>query len=326
MGRYIADQNQVGFYYESGTYANVSGALQWPGMVISHDIGDDYEVEQVRFLGDATQDVSFQQTVTNDVEGTLTQHPQDWKFLGLAMGSVVDTSGTTSVHEIKGRNNDTQWPYTSGTHCPPPSFSTEDTKVAPGTGRNFIRTVNGATINTYSLSAEQGGIVTEEINYLAKEAKFSSGAKTAITANTLRPFLWRDVTWQVEGTTFPQMQNFTFEINRNTERNRYPNGSDQIEALAWTQREYTFDVTMDANSTNTKTLYETYYKGGSSFNQTLQVQATPTRTMLITMSGCRVTSMDVPSPNEGVNETSATITPTTVTAIGSDAVPLYNPW
>ena len=44
MANYMSDQNQLGYFIESGTYANASGALQWIGLVNNHDIIDSVNI------------------------------------------------------------------------------------------------------------------------------------------------------------------------------------------------------------------------------------------------------------------------------------------
>ena len=51
MARYISDQNQLGFFYESGTYANASGGLQWIGEVREHT--PDEEINMFEILPQA---------------------------------------------------------------------------------------------------------------------------------------------------------------------------------------------------------------------------------------------------------------------------------
>lgn len=329
MARFISDQNQTGFFYESGTYANTSGALQWIGMVQSNDIGEENNIQQIRYQGGGDRDVDFFQATMKDIDGTVTYFPQDWKFLAFALGSNVDAgSPSPYTHTISAIDSDVGNAFTSGTLNPFISFGIEDSKKAPGTGNNLIRTVKGAMVNSMSVSASQGDIINVDVEYMAKEVNFSSGAPSAITAATTRPFLFQDAQLHIpSGTTYTQITDFTFTVNNNLNRDHYPNGSAEAEVLTPTNREYSLEVTFDANSERAKTIYDQYYNGGSSFNALFVINAsTGSREMIATLSGCRVTSHNLPSPNEGMNEHGITITPEKVNVLVNDAIEKYNAW
>ena len=179
MGTYVSDQNKVGFFYESGTYASESGNMQWIGCVTEHTIDEEENVEVQRYLGTASRNVSKFTNLARDVTGTITYNPQDWKFLGFAIGSVADTSGSNSTHTMTEANNSIS-NYAVSTQCLS-TFALEDSKVPQpsGTGLNFIRTVRGAMVNTMSISASQGGLVEVSVDYVGQYPMFTSGASTA---------------------------------------------------------------------------------------------------------------------------------------------------
>ena len=63
-------------------------------------------------------------------------------------------------------------------------------------------------------------------------------------------------------------------------------------------------------------LYRNFYKGGSTFNVTLDLNAdnlTGSQHTTYIMSGCYITDMSTPSELEGVSESSITIRPQSVT-------------
>src|SRR3990167_9972414 len=94
MARFTSDQNRVVLLLESGTYGVSSGNGFWAGMVQSHDIIENQNVIQTRFLGQNHRLVGQFDAGPLDVEGTLEFLPQDWRLLGFALGSIYTTSGT----------------------------------------------------------------------------------------------------------------------------------------------------------------------------------------------------------------------------------------
>ena len=74
---------------------------------------------------------------------------------------------------------------------------------------------------------------------------------------------------------------------------------------------------MDLEGTQADMIYNEFYKGGSSFNLLLDLNADVTAVgsqhARFVMSGCRIVGTGIPSPLEGVNETTITIRPRTVT-------------
>src|SRR3990167_9715803 len=145
MSRYAADQNQVVFFYESGTYANTSGVGQWPGLIQDHTIDEAANVIVTRYVGGGTRDVSRFDDGPLDFTGTFTFFPQDWKFLGFALGSVVDAgSPSPYTHTISAVDSDVGNYATSGLSSPFVSFGIEDAQITAGaTGTNYLRTLKG---------------------------------------------------------------------------------------------------------------------------------------------------------------------------------------
>ena len=147
-------------------------------------------------------------TGPNDSDGRIMAHPTDWKMLGFALGSVVDAGSPSPYsHTISELNNNGTYAFTSGTECPPPSFTLELAKVSPGTGTNSIKTIKGAVIAEYSLSIPLGELISEEITYMAQSEVWSSGAATAVTDPGTRSFKYSDAVLQMpSGTAWMRFQ------------------------------------------------------------------------------------------------------------------------
>lgn len=327
MGIYGGDQNAVGFFYESGTYANTSGALQWIGLVQSHDITENPNRTPIRYAGTATRNVDQFVDVQTDVNGNFVYHPQDWKFLMFTLGSIVDAgSPSPYTHTISEINSNSIGPFTSGTKTPFISFGLEDSKTF-STGFNFIRTVKGACVDSFEFNWSQGAPTECTVNYIAQSVTFSSGAASSLTENTARPFIPADVRLHIPSGTVYNTTEGTFSVNNKLNPRHYSNGSLVIGTVRPESREYNLEVTQDMESSEAKVFYDTYFQGGSAFNAILEVNAsTGSRDCFITLSGCKVLNMDIPMPIEGVQPYTITIQPKSASAFVNDTILNYGAW
>lgn len=334
MGRYIQDQNKVAIFHESGTYGNPSGAAFWVGQVTENSIADEENKIEGRFLGASTRSFSTMDKGPRDVTDELTYNPQNMLMPFVAIGSVTDgASGTNVLHEATQINTDVQQSaFTSGTLCPPRSFTLEDSKQSPGTGKNFNRTINGIVPNTTTITATQGEKVTVAVNNVGQTLTFSSGASSSITEDTSTPYLWSSVTVQVAGSEIQTTKEAVLEINQNIEQPHYLNGSRDISTPFPGNRENTFNLTIDLESTDGKMLYEDIYKANTEVNCVFdlnQDSTTGSQHTIFTLSGARITSMENPSLNEGVTESTVEIKCEDVTGqewTSSAAGVTFNPW
>lgn len=333
MARYISDQNKVALLHESGTYAVTSGNGIWPGQVTDHTVTDEEGIIVSRYLGTASRSYSDTDQGPRDVTGTLNYNPQDMRFIFWAIGSTYDESGANSFHTATQINTDSILsPFTSGTQNPPVSFTIEDSKQAPGTGKNFIRTVRGCVLNSTELSCSQGEKWQVNVDYIGQNLEFSSGTTTSITEETNRPYLWNDSTLTVGGSNIDHAKSISLTINNNMSQPHYLNGSRDIATPYPGNFDLTLSITLDLDSDEGKQLYNNLYKGGSSFNAVLDLDASRTGSQhaIFTMSGCNIVNTpDLPSPNEDVNEATIEVMPQTITAQSwdsTDATLKYNPW
>jgi hypothetical protein len=322
--KFLADQNQLVFKYESGTYAVASGTRHWIGMVQDHTPDEDAGVVNIRYQGSTNRNIdAFTNGPLNNT-GTFTYYPQDWKFLGFAIGSVSETAAAGS-HVITETNSDDS-NYAIPTQSLS-SFTLEDSKKTPTAGSNFIRTFKGCMVDSYTVNLTEGEIVSCDVGYRAQSVDFSSGAVTAVTPTTTTPYLWSDVRVHLpSGTTLTNATEFSLTVNNNLEA-RFPlNGSRTIEEAIPLNRDYEISATFIMDASNAKPLYDQYFIGGSSFNSMVQIQATAGSAYII-MSGCRITDMEVPSPVEGLHEQTMTIMPTSLSVNVHDSLgSVYNAW
>jgi len=327
---FVADQNKIALLMESGTYATANGTGIWPGLVQSHEVDENMNVIKSRFAGTASRNVAQFIDGPTDFTGTLTVFPQNWRMLWLAMGAVAD-SGSSSpyIHTITETDSNDIDVYNGGTF---PSFTIEDSQSTwvAGSGMNFVRTINGCTADSMTLTASEGEPISFEIGYTAQDVTYSSGATTAITEDTKRPYMSSDVcVYLPSGTKMSHISEFSLTVNNNLEAPHYVdcgNGRTIAQPIP-TNRDYEVSITTHGDRTWTKSLYDQYFLGGSTFNMLVtSTISTGSRDLLITCSGCKLTDMSAPTTNEGVNEWSLTIEPEKVSIVANDEVEKYAPW
>ena len=281
-------------------------------------------IEQ-RYLGTASRNFDTFIQGPIDITGTLEYNPQDMRIVFWTIGSTFTVSGTTiAISTATEIDSDVvQSPFTSGTaNNAPISFQIEDSKQSPGTGRNFNRIVRGVVPNVTTLNLSQGEKAIVTVDYMAQSAITGSGATTTFTEITRRPYLWSDTTLNIGigtnlGSSIDTAKSISFEINQNRTLPHYLDGS-RVTSIPFNgNRNYTLDLTLDWEGITADMLYNEFYKGGSKFNMTLALNASNTagsQEATFIMSGCFITSTDVPSPLEDINETTLTIRPESVSA------------
>ena len=325
--KYLSDQNKTTLVHESGTYGAGSGVEWWIGLVQSHEPNEAMNVIPIRYQGSADRNVDDFVDGNMDYTGTLTFFPQDLRLLGFAIGSIAETA-TVGSHTIT-ETNSNQSCY-NVTNQSLPSFQIKDWKVNTVAGSNFVRTYGGCLVDSFTLSATQGEVVSCEVGYVAQNATFSSGASLGISGvQTYRPYIFSDVQLFIPSGALNVLDNLTditFTVNNNIEPAHFLTGSRQIKEGLPLNRDYEVTATAVTDSVNAKTLYDQYYVGGSQFNAMLKLSATTTGSAYIIMSGCKMTDMSIPSPLDSVQETSMTFVPQHVSASVADTIVDYLAW
>jgi len=321
MSKYLSDQNSLAFTYESGTYGSTSGTGQWIGLVQEHSPDESTNAIPIRYQGSTDRNVDTFADGNKDFTGTFTYFPQDWKFLGMAIGSVSETA-TAGSHVITETNTDDANYAIAAQSLS--SFTLVDAKNNGTAGANAIRTINGCLVNTFDVTWAQGEVVSCEVGYNAQNGIYTSGAVTAVTPSTTKPYMFSDFTLDLpSGTNFDNVTEVSLSINNNLEPGHYLNGSRVAKEQLPLNRDYEVSATLWADSSNTKTLYENYFQGGSIFNGLISCVG-QAGSLYLTMSGCKITDMEMPSPMEGVNEQTITFVPQHITTVVHDAITDYN--
>lgn len=333
MTKYLSDQNRTVFMYESGTYANYSGTRQWLGLVQTHDVSPNTNVIPIRYQGSTDRNVDAFVEGQQEWEGTINYFPQDWKFLGYAIGSIQDVAtGGSFGHIFTEMNSDdhvetvnlvSPGSYPGALH----TFTIEDSKNLTSAGvNNFKRIMIGGMVNTYNLTFSQGDVVSAEIGYIAQAGSFCSGTVTAVSPTVAAPYMFNDVVLHIpSGTVVDNAKEITFNVNNNLERGMYLTGSRTLKEILPMNRDYEVTATVDMDNSNAGSFYQNYYVNTGSrtwFNSMIKVDGL-TGSLTIVMSGCKMTDMTVPSPLEGTQEQSFTFVPQHVYAVAYDSITKY---
>jgi hypothetical protein len=327
--RYASDQNKVVHLFESGTYAGSIAALgpassTWIGQIQEFTINEEENISETRYMGTANRNVSVFDNGVRDVSSSLSYRPQDLNLFAHAIGSTFEASAsnTKTLVSTESNSNVTQNPFISGTGKNlnlPYSFTLEDSKQAPGTGLNYIRTVRGNVINTATLTATQGEPVVIEMDLIGQHLNESSGATTTLTQNSnTRSYHWNDGLLTLAGSTIDAAKEVSIEINQNVTGPHYINGSRTISQPFYGNRDYTINVTADLDTSLAIPFYQSYFKAGSTFNGVMDlnnVASTGSQHAIITFSGCRVISMEDPSTIDGLNERTIEIKPQSISLV-----------
>jgi hypothetical protein len=334
---YPADVNRVTLLFESGTYATPSGTSgNWLGLVENHEATLSENLIEIRSVGTGNRNYNQMTMGPEDVEGTISYSPQDWRLLGFALGSIVDGgSPTPYTHVLSELNGDGYYAYTSGTSALTnfPSFTIIDSKKGRSDGEHDVKKIYGCVIDSFTITASQGEVVKCEAGYKAQS--MAIGSKTAdivsiANEDTSRPYVWSDCALVIgsatTGSSICEATDISFSINNTVEPRHYVCGSRTIQAMVPTNREYELSFTADSTSKWGVYLKE-FYKNGSSFNSIFKlVQSVGSEACCIIMSGCKISDFGEPSPAEGINSYSVTIKPQSASASVDDLVFKYNPW
>lgn len=321
------NDNTTGFYYESGTYANASGALQWIGAVQNFAASDDAKVTSIHYHGTGNRNIDQHINTGKAHAGTVTFFPQDWKTVMFALGSCVDTSGTSSTHVISELNGGSMAANVSGTDNPFMSFQLYHHKNVPGTGVKSSYQYAGAVCNTWNLTVPQGGILSVDMGWIAQSVTYGSGTVAAITENTTRPFISSDVKLHLpSGTVISLMNTTTLNINNNFDAKQYSNASGVIGTPIPGVRDYMLDTGLDASSERNKAFFEQYFMGGSEVNAILDITASATRSATFTLSGGKFVTLETDGGTEGITTQTFGLKPKSLVVNVTDTTPKYNAW
>ena len=178
-------------------------------------------------------------------------------------------------------------------------------------------------INSLSATFTQGVPVSCEVGYIAQTGSLGSGGVIAVTPTTTRPYMFSDTQLQIpSGTTYDNATEITFTVNNNIEAGHYLTGSREMKEPRPGNRDYELGFTLAMDNSNARTLYN-HYISGTTFNGYIRAIGTA-GSLFVTMSGCKVDDMEVPSPVEGAMEQTVTVIPQHVSVMVNDSISKYN--
>jgi len=326
---FVGDQSQICIFYESGTtFGTASGTAQWWGAIQSHEVDENTGVKkkEIRYVGAGTRDVATFEDEASSYEGTLSFYPQDWRFLKYALGRCADGGSPVYTHTITAADSNNSCKENGQIL---PTFTIEDAQrvLIGASGLNFIRTYNGGTVDSATISIAEGEPVSVEIGYRAKTVSYASGTASDITPATTPIFKWEHFVIHLpSGTALNTVKSCEISINNNLNPPYYLNGTRDIGMPIPENRDYEVKLTLNGDAAITKTIYDQYFIGGSTFNMLVVGTATPGSNIAsITMSGCELKEFKTTTAPEGIAEHELTIVPKTMSAIITDTNhELYN--
>jgi len=300
----VGADNLAVFYPPSGDYPNYSGTAQWIGMIQDLTFDQNENRTPTRYVGGGDRNLDVFIDGTTDYSGRIRYYPQDGKLWTFAIGSTSTANGSVvTISETGGRI------YWGGLEL----FSG---KANATTG--LLRGLYGVTIDRLRISSREGEAVECEIEFACGSVTVSRGAtKPTVTEYTRTPYMWDDVEIKISGIpwndTFRGVKEFAWEVNNNLEHPFYLNYTRFKGESIPAARDYSLDLTMNLIETSGDSLYADYYWSGTVFNMDViawRVSGTAnTENFNISMSGCKMTAMEITYPIEGVCEQTCTIVP-----------------
>lgn len=329
MVYYVGDQVSVACQMTSGTNVNATGTSFWLGQITDLSLSEGEGYFTVRYAGLASRDIQSFVQGPQTWGGTINFNLQDMRVMKYVLGSCTDNgSPTPSLHTFRGTNNNSAIPEVASDTMPAFAVQVAKSVLIAGSGVNMIRNLYGCFVDKFSMSASENGVATCSLDFIARGGSYLSGAIIAVTDPAMRPFLWSDMKFSLptSGTAATaNVKSFTFSVANNLETPNFVDATRTIATPIPTNRDYDLAVSMVADSTQAKVLYEQYFRGGSVFNFLLVgAISTGSREFFITGSNAKITSMSIPDTREASQTYDLTINPLTVTIVESGITTYYN--
>lgn len=292
------DLTMVGLEAEAtfGTDAT-AGLVRWPGVVTSlPNITEDYAKTVVRGLGQGRDPGLFYRTkkeLAISLESYLcTDDVATESLFGLALGTLPDGATGIITNENALRS------------C------TIETGYNPTTGKWF-EIFTGCSVNSISLAAQEGEVVTLNTDFFAKdvtrsatEASRTADDLSALAHHATRPFTFEDVTVAIAGITNPLIRSITVEINNNLNRIYALNGSATIANTFATKRDVTgsFTIVKEDNVLRDLFVADPFLTASSKTITVTLSKNSAAETITLTLNNCRLMSRSFDRPGDDVKE------------------------
>ena len=335
MGKILAGKNESGFYYESGTYGVISGATQWIGLVQNFAPSDSQNIQRLRYHGTSSRNWGKSINGVESYGGNVEYYPQDLKFAMFALGSIYDQSGTAlggvynhAISELPSCIPNTMTTLPGSPFMSFGLVSTQECNAA----NSLTRTYGGCMVDNWTIAkSDNSSPISCNFDYVAQSLAFTSGVLTGATEPSRNPMIPSESVVYLPSGTQMDAKTWSFSVANNIDRDGayVSNGSRTIKQPTPTERDYTFDMTMDAESSEAARLYGKWKSGGDiSINAGLLINhlGGTSGANWFSMSGCIIDSFDAPNPVEGIDEWSLSIIPKTVQISAADTTEKYSGW
>jgi hypothetical protein len=216
-----------------------------------------------------------------------------------ATGSEVAETGTT-LHTIDVLDSKK-----------PPTVTVEATYFGRGTGSDFARTFGGAAPPSVTLSVDNEGRLSSDLDMLAMGVTEGDAPTTSVSEDTRDPWIFDDVESDLSlfGNTYARVTEFEHELTTNADPRHYiasSSGRDPFEVL-YQNAEHELSATITVVD---DTLYTELLNANDAGSATIQFSKPSTGEVLrYEASNIGISEAPHNIPEEGANEVDVTITP-----------------
>lgn len=312
---YVRHDSQilVGVESDQGTAASVTRTL---GKIDGETELPDPTVEWLEersISGGASRELTGKYPGQNTYDGgTLPVVPVDGFPLALAFGNDEtggsETDGDGTEHKIDVLDAKK-----------PPSVTIEATYFGRGSGDDFVRTFAGGVPPGVTLSVDNEGRLTTDLDMLAMGVTTGTSPTTGVGPDNRNPWIFDDVESDLSlfGNSYARVTDFEHELTTNADPRHYisqASGRDPFEVLyANAEHELTATITVTDDS-----LYQELLNADDAGTGSIQF-AKPSGEVLRYEAGeMGISEAPHSIPEEGANETEVTITPNTATIYVTD--------
>lgn len=255
--------------------------------------------------------------------GSLPVTPFDGFPIALLLGAdaVTADTGLDSAGAEVADTGTTLHTMTVNESKKPPTITTEATYFGRGGGSDFVRTFEGMTPPSGTISTDNEGRLTVEMDMLAMGVSTGT-AETTVSEDTRDPWLFDDAESNLSlfGTSYARVTDFELEISANANPRHYIHSgtaADPFEVLN-NNIEYSLSATIVPDDTSLYSELTGRTEAGSGSIQFHEPNADERLRFELTNIGLE--SAGHPYPEDGAPEVDASIMPESITVKAEDTV------
>jgi hypothetical protein len=321
---YVRHDSQilVGVESEQGTAASVTRTFgKISGETELPDPSIDW-LEERSISGEASRELSDKYPGQRTYDGgTLPVIPVDGFPVALAFGNDTVTADTnldatgsevsetgTTLHTIDVLNDKK-----------PPSVTIEAAYFGRGGADDFVRTFTGGVPPGVTISVDNEGRLTTDLDMLAMGVTPGSSPTTGVDADDRNPWIFDDVNSNLSlfGNSYARVTNFEHELTTNADPRHYiaeASGRDPFEVLyANAEHELTATITVTNDS-----LYTELLNANDAGSASIQFTKPSGEVFRYEAGSIGLSEAPHSIPEEGANEVEVTITPNTAQILVTD--------